>query len=188
MAGGKMKQGFTLVELIVVIAIIAILAAVIAPNAFRAIEKAKVAKVETDLKTFKTAALSYYSDTGQWPVDGATWLTAEETAMFISGAGQPTGWDGPYLERWPDPPWHCNFVYGGVPMVGTYDWDHWPTCAAWGMGGGDTTAVAASCIPQTAATMVDQHQDDGNLASGRARFNAGYAGGFLNVIIVGCGS
>lgn len=106
-----------------VIAIIAILAAVVTPNAFRAIEKAKVAKVESDLKTFKTAAMAYYSDCGQWPVDGVTWLTDEENAMFVTGAGQPAGWDGPYLERWPDPPWHCSFTYGGflcqAVMIGT---------------------------------------------------------------------
>jgi len=181
-----MNKGFTLIELIVVIAIIAVLAAIIAPNAFRAIEKAKVAKVESDLKTFKTATLAYYADTGQWPPDGAHWYTAEEIRFFITGEGQPIGWDGPYLEKWPDPPWHCSFIYAGDPCTGSYDWDHWPTCHHWGGGDQETCAVAVSCVPRSAALRIDSHLDDGNLNTGRCRWDSNYAGGFLNVIILGC--
>lgn len=103
----KFLTGFTLIELIVVIAIIAILTAIIAPNAFRAIEKAKISSTISNFKTIKSATMSYYADCGQWPQgDIATTNPnsndiANETQIFITGENQPSGWDGPYLEKWP---------------------------------------------------------------------------------------
>ena len=64
----KNKKGFTLVELLVVIAIIGILAVVAVPALFSNINKAKVASVESDYSSVKSAALSYYSDTNKIPV------------------------------------------------------------------------------------------------------------------------
>ncbi|NMS90457.1 type II secretion system protein [Clostridioides difficile] len=63
----KNKKGFTLVELLVVIAIIGILAVVAVPALFSNINKAKVASVESDYSSIKSAALSYYSDTNKMP-------------------------------------------------------------------------------------------------------------------------
>ncbi|UWD49344.1 prepilin-type N-terminal cleavage/methylation domain-containing protein [Clostridioides difficile] len=63
----KNKKGFTLVELLVVIAIIGVLAVVAVPALFSNINKAKVASVESDYSSVKSAALSYYSDTNKMP-------------------------------------------------------------------------------------------------------------------------
>ncbi|MCC0719256.1 MULTISPECIES: prepilin-type N-terminal cleavage/methylation domain-containing protein [unclassified Clostridioides] len=65
----KNKKGFTLVELLVVIAIIGILAVVAVPALFSNINKAKVASVESDYSSVKSAALSLYSDTNKLPAD-----------------------------------------------------------------------------------------------------------------------
>ncbi|MFL8712365.1 type II secretion system protein [Clostridioides sp. GD02377] len=65
----KNKKGFTLVELLVVIAIIGILAVVAVPALFSNINKAKVASVESDYSSVKSAALSYYSDKNKVPKD-----------------------------------------------------------------------------------------------------------------------
>lgn len=111
----KTIKSFTLIELIVVIAIIAILAAIIAPNAFRAIEKARSAKVISDLKTIKTASVGFYADTGQWPfrVNNVDY-TFIASSLNLSGSGLDpnihlphplladpgvAGWDGPYLDK-----------------------------------------------------------------------------------------
>ena len=59
----KNNEGFTLVELLVVIAIIGILAVVAVPALFKNIEKAKIADLEADISTLRSAALSYYADT-----------------------------------------------------------------------------------------------------------------------------
>ncbi|MCC0632796.1 prepilin-type N-terminal cleavage/methylation domain-containing protein [Clostridioides sp. ZZV15-6388] len=67
----KNKKGFTLVELLVVIAIIGILAVVAVPALFSNINKAKVASVESDYSSVKSAALSYYSDENKMPTSGS---------------------------------------------------------------------------------------------------------------------
>lgn len=104
----KKKKGFTLVELLVVIAIIAILAAIITPNAFKAIEKSKVASAESDYKAIKTAALSYYSDAGEWPATG----TNAKDPGFITKIGTVNAWNGPYLEKWPTKnPWGGTYTF-----------------------------------------------------------------------------
>ncbi len=114
------KAGFTLVELLVVIAIIGILAAVIIPNAFKAIEKSKVSAIVSNYKAIKTAALTYYSDTGTWPADGAG------TAGFITApAPAVTGWDGPYAESYPD-----TNSWGGTFEFCNGDSDYFGTTAA----------------------------------------------------------
>lgn len=116
----SVNKGFTLVELLVVIAIIAILAGIVTPNAFNAIEKAKVAKAEADYRAIKSAALNYYTDTGTWPVSGNG--GDYETKMFITGENiqsnnqtvwsKPAGWNGPYLEKWPDKnPWGGSYTF-----------------------------------------------------------------------------
>lgn len=107
-----MKKGFTLIELIVVIAIIAILASIIAPNAFRAIEKAKVAKFVGDYKAIKAAVYALYADVGRFP--GHYENLAPPLVTGGAWAAVP-GWDGPYLEKLPEPPWK---VIGAT----TYSW------------------------------------------------------------------
>jgi len=119
------RKSFTLIELVVVVAIIAVLAAVVAPNAFKAIEKAKIATFVSDLKTFKSATMSYYADTGDWGVEvienpegfqvgtipdsnnGNTW----DESFFLTDNGVP-GWDGPYLnKKIANGPWGVDYVY-----------------------------------------------------------------------------
>lgn len=104
-----MNKAFTLIELIVVIAIIAILAAVIVPNAFRAIEKAKISASIEDYRSIKTAAMSYYADTGQWPATcpgsgaGSCGTVAGGFIIQPTVAAPILGWDGPYIEKWANP-------------------------------------------------------------------------------------
>lgn len=73
----KNKKGFTLVELLVVIAIIGILAVVAVPALFSNINKAKVASVESDYSSVKSAALSLYSDTNKLPTEANNLNTLE---------------------------------------------------------------------------------------------------------------
>lgn len=115
------ERGFTLVELLVVIAIIGILAAIIAPNAFNAIEKGKVAAAEADYKAIKAAALNYYTDTGVWPVDNIGGSANNNIAYFVGPSPSGvTGWNGPYLERWPSKnPWGGTYTYRRVDTTST---------------------------------------------------------------------
>lgn len=78
----KNNKGFTLVELLVVIAIIGILAVVAVPALFKQIEKSNIAKLEADISSIKSSAMSLYADTGTYP-------TLEEIQAQIDGLSSP---------------------------------------------------------------------------------------------------
>lgn len=63
------KKGFTLIELLIVVAIIGILAAIAVPNFLNAQNRAKVARLVSDLKAVSTAEEQYSLDRGQYTFD-----------------------------------------------------------------------------------------------------------------------
>lgn len=65
------RAGFTLIELLIVVAIIGILAAIAVPNFLNAQVRAKIARVESDLRTLAVAMDSYRLDRNFYPPD---WL------------------------------------------------------------------------------------------------------------------
>jgi len=157
-----MKKGFTLIELIVVIAIIAVLAAIVAPNAFKAIEKGKISATIGDYKSIKTSAMAYYADTGQWAAEGT-----DETSSpngFISDDGK-TGWDGPYLEKWPPKnAWGGSYTFRNDTEViagggaARHNWD--------GQVGNDVARfLELDQVPNNSAERMDE-QIDGGAADG----------------------
>jgi len=63
-----LKKAFTLIELLIVVAIIAILAAIAVPNFLEAQTRAKIARVQSDQRTYSTALETYYIDNNSYPV------------------------------------------------------------------------------------------------------------------------
>jgi type II secretion system protein G len=63
----EMRGAFTLIELLIVVAIIAILAAIAVPNFLEAQTRAKVSRVQNDLRTLATGLESYAVDHGRYP-------------------------------------------------------------------------------------------------------------------------
>jgi len=63
----RFSKGFTLIELLIVVAIIAILAAIAVPNFLEAQVRAKVARVNNDLRTIATALEAYMVDHNTYP-------------------------------------------------------------------------------------------------------------------------
>ena len=62
-----MKRSFTLIELLVVVAIIAILAAIALPNFIEAQARAKISRIETDMRTAAVALEAYQADENAYP-------------------------------------------------------------------------------------------------------------------------
>ncbi len=157
------RKGFTLIELIVVIAIIAILAAIIAPNAFKAVEKAKISGTIEDFRSIKTGSMAYYSDVGTWPINCTDSTTCANGASFVAMNGTIVGWDGPYLEKWPQ-----TSKWSGV-----YQWTNDPADSTFG----PTPAtglryVTVTAVPGTAAAKI-KNQVDGagsNLTTGQVHY------------------
>jgi general secretion pathway protein G len=63
----RVSEGFTLIELLIVIAIILILIAIALPNFLEAQIRAKVTRVEAELRTLHTAIFGYYNDRRVFP-------------------------------------------------------------------------------------------------------------------------
>ncbi len=109
----KGNKGFTLLEIIIAVAIVAIMAVAIAPPLIKNLNEGKAARAQSDAKVIGTAILSFYKDTGRWPLqnddDSAydlTRLVGNEDlgggnegipagASGISGSGNWDSWGQP---------------------------------------------------------------------------------------------
>lgn len=64
------RSAFTLIELLIVVAIIGILAAIAVPNFLQAQTRARLARVQGDFRSTRTALESYRVDNNTYPCDG----------------------------------------------------------------------------------------------------------------------
>jgi prepilin-type N-terminal cleavage/methylation domain-containing protein len=89
----KLGRAFTLIELLIVVAIIAILAVIALPNFLEAQTRAKVARVETDMRSVAVALEAYRVDHNgyppsanppDWQPDTQTWLLTTPIAYITS--------------------------------------------------------------------------------------------------------
>ena len=107
---GKQIKAFTLIELLIVVAIIGILAAIAVPNFLNAQIRAKIARVEADLKAMATAIEMYRMDNNAYPdscsleIKGDVQFRAgeiwEPIAYTSVAAIDPQIWQPVRLERW----------------------------------------------------------------------------------------
>lgn len=85
-----MRQGFTLIELIVVVVIVSILVTLLTANYVGAVAKGRDAQRMNDLKQIQTALESYYNDNGNYPP--LSWVCSNNSAFvtnpwWIAGLG-----------------------------------------------------------------------------------------------------
>lgn len=144
------NRGFTLIELLVVIAIVGILSSVVIASLSTAREKAKIAKVRTELKQIQIAVTMLEGDTVQWPNhqvagvvctnlpggcpsnnelcdDGCTYLLSSTRGGLAQTDGNYLNWSGPYIHTISLDPWGNEYFFDT-------DYDVEP-------GGGTTNAV-----------------------------------------------
>jgi prepilin-type N-terminal cleavage/methylation domain-containing protein len=87
------RFGFTLIELLIVVAIIAILAVIAVPNFLEAQVRAKVARVEAELRHVAMSLEAYNIDEGVYPMD---WAPYYEGCFPPLGPSDPV-WDFEFL-------------------------------------------------------------------------------------------
>ncbi len=138
--------GFTLLELLVVVAIIGILAAIGASVYINQIDRARVAAVAADLRTFENGFLSYAKDNSQFPPD------SHLPAPYHLPPG--TGMEN-YLpaRRWAQ----------DTPLGGNYNWEGPNSYPYAGI------SLFEPSAPASVFAMLDEKIDDGNLGQGRFR-------------------
>ena len=73
------EKGFTLIELLIVIAILGIIAAVIIPNIGTFMTMGTLSAAKSEAENVKTAALAYYADVQDWPLDTGSTATVDDT-------------------------------------------------------------------------------------------------------------
>jgi len=141
----------------------------------------KIAKVYEDLKAIKNAALAYYADTGQFPPDDDIYvhqgLNPGRGVDFFQNIAGVSGWDGPYLERWPQNPyWKTTagaheegYQWEGSGPTGAMDFDgdgQRDPCVEMGFVDLSTEQIHSIC------ERIDRHIDDGNILTGDFRLRS----------------
>ena len=97
----KRIKGFTLVELVITIGVITILVGVATPQIIGYVNRSKIARVQMELTSLRSALQSYYSDWGEYPssLDALRGDGAGE--RNTTGSVSQTGLQGPidYIEK-----------------------------------------------------------------------------------------
>lgn len=106
----KREKGLTLIELLTVVAIVAILAAILIPYTFNRLEDSRIARMEEEISSIRSAIVLFFND-------NATIPTIWQDLVI-----PPTGfnnWRGPYINKAPNTttatwnqgtPWKTNLV------------------------------------------------------------------------------
>ncbi len=103
------KNGFTLIEVMVVVVILGILAAVVVPRVMSRPDEARVIRAEQDIRALEAALNLYRLDNFTYPnTDQGLLALMEKPADLASGAKWK---EGGYIDKLPIDPWGNEYQY-----------------------------------------------------------------------------
>ena len=102
----RLRQGFTLLELLVVMVIIGLLAAYVGPKYFAQIGKSETKTAKAQIVGLEKALQQYRLDVGRYPT------TEQGLTALMAKPANVNKWAGPYLEKsLPMDPWGRPYLY-----------------------------------------------------------------------------
>ncbi|RKZ37840.1 MAG: type II secretion system protein GspG [Gammaproteobacteria bacterium] len=114
-----LNQGFTLIEVMVVVVILSILAALVVPRIMDNPDKARLLKVEQDIRAISTALKLYKLDNYSYPI---TDQGLEALIIKTTVPPEPRQWkSGGYLDSLATDPWGFPYNYLSPGIHGEYD-------------------------------------------------------------------
>jgi general secretion pathway protein G len=179
-----MKNGFTLVELMVVVAVIGILAGVLTPTINGLTDKAKVAKIVQLYENLKTACLSHYNDTSRYAWEYDVNESPDPSYHHLSMRQSYAGWNGPYIERplnYNDNPYRKDVDVAPGLWWNSYDLDRNGNAEVSGAG----NELLITNVPEVVARLVDETLDGPGRGDWRSTGIMEYHG--TNVFLLLCG-
>jgi general secretion pathway protein G len=105
-SAARLRNAFTLVELLLVLTILAILAGIVLPRMTGSTERARTTAAMTQVSTLGTALGAYEVDNGSYP------RGREGLQALMVKPRDAQNWHGPYMEKdIPLDPWNHPYVY-----------------------------------------------------------------------------
>ncbi|QDV06864.1 Type II secretion system protein G precursor [Planctomycetes bacterium Poly30] len=159
------RAAFTLIELVVVLTILITLAGIVVPRVSTWTEKAKFARAVSDMKAIKRSVEYMYQDMGYFPGDQSRGIDPGIAVPDRVPSARRGDWKGPYLEMWPQQ----------NPWGGTYDYEYWNYAPFNfdGVAGNEVLVTIRDGYDASMAQRMDEMIDDGNVATGMARYSSG---------------
>jgi prepilin-type N-terminal cleavage/methylation domain-containing protein len=147
------KNGFTLVEIMVVVVIIGLLAAIGMPTFRQVTMRSKATALINDVRQFTTALQTFNHQNGRWPAETPPGEIPAEMLDAISPVfTKPTPIGGQY-------DWDFDVSPGGIPAKAA------------------VTVLTANGFTMTndlgLVELIDSMMDDGDLTTGNVQYNGG---------------
>jgi len=112
-------RGFTLIEVMVVVVILGILAAIVVPRIMDNPDKARIARVKTDIRSLSSALELYRLDNFAYPT---TDQGLEALVTRPADLGENTNWkQGGYIGNVPQDPWGRPYHFLQPGSRGDFD-------------------------------------------------------------------